>query len=35
LAELIMKELLQRALIKPDGLPTAAGIEVFETRLST
>ena len=30
LAELIMKELLQRALIKPDGLPTAAGIEVFE-----
>ena len=30
LAELIMKELLQRALIKPDGLPTAAGNEVFE-----
>lgn len=30
LAELIMKELLQRALIKPDGLPTAAGNDVFE-----
>ena len=30
LAELIMKELLQRALIKSDGLPTAAGNEVFE-----
>jgi len=30
LAELIMKELLQRGLIKADGLPTAAGNEVFE-----
>ena len=30
LAELIMKELLQRGLIKADGLPTVAGTEVFE-----
>ncbi|MBP9825981.1 MAG: hypothetical protein KBF21_17265, partial [Thermoanaerobaculia bacterium] len=30
LATLILSELLQRGLIKPDGLPTPAGNEVFE-----